>query len=177
LGLRAPKLGRAYAVESVQVNYELRGVNHAMIIDQSRSPDVICASSSHSEQIPSWCSQEIRAASTMATFAATTHTSSELSSAEALMVAQFALSEVQSAGHGTPTLADVRRWAAQFFPTKGANAIISVLAINNVDRPEWRFVVRDASSHATTVVCTDRGVVDSGGGMMGIGVETCPSKR
>lgn len=177
LGMRAPSLGQAYAVEEVRVTYERHGVSHAMTIDQSGSPDVICASSSRAEQIPSWCSQEIQAASAVAVFSTTKHKTPELPSDEALMVAQFALSEVQAAGHGAPTLVDVRRWATQFFPANVADAIQSVTGVVKVGVPEWRFVIRQASSHASVVLCTDRGLVDAGGGMMGIGAESCPSKK
>ena len=181
LGLRAPSLGHAYAVQKVRVRYELRGVSHTMTIDQSKAPDVICASWSSSDQIPFWCSQQIQAASTMAIFSTKTYTAKELPSDEAAMVAQFSLSEVQAAGHGTghgvPTLVDVRHWAAQFFPSNGADAIKSVTGVVNVAVPEWRFVIRKASSHSSVVLCTNRGLVDSGGGMMGVGVESCPSLK
>ena len=175
LGLRVQSLGHAYAVEKVSVTYELRGVSHTMTIDQSKAPDVICASSSHSGQIPVWCSQEIQAASTMARFLTTKHAATKLPSDEAAMVAQFADSEVQASGHGVPTLIDVRHWAAQFFPVNVSDAIQSVTGVVNVGVLEWRFVIRKASSHSSVVLCTNRGLVGSGGGMIGVGVESCPS--
>ena len=179
LGMRAPSLGHAYAVEKVLVTYERRGVSHTMTIDQSKSPDVICASLSRSQQIPSWCSQEIQAASAMAIFSTTKHTTKALPSDEAQMIAQLALSEVQAAGHGAghgaPTLVDVRHWAAQFFPANGSDAIKSVAGVVNVGVPEWRFIISKESSHSSVVLCTNRGLVGSGGGMIGVGVESCPS--
>lgn len=177
LGLRAPLLHHAYGVEKVRVNYERRGVSHTMTIDQSTAPDVICASSSSSGQMPSWCSQEIQAASAIAMFSKDSTTSAKLPSEEAQLVAQLALSEVQAAGHGAPTLVDVRHWAAQFFPANGSDAIQSVTGVVNVGVPEWRFVIRKASSHSSVVLCTNRGLVDSGGGMIGVGVESCPLQR
>jgi len=175
LGMRAPSLGHAYAVAEVRVAYERRGVSHVMTIDQSRAPDVICASSSRSVQIPSWCSQEIQAANAVSVFSTTKHKTRELPADEALMVAQFALSEVHAVGHGAPTLVDVRHWAAQFFPVNGVDAIRSVTGVVNAGVPEWRFIIRMAAGHVSVVLCTGRGLVDSGGGMMGIGVESCPS--
>ncbi len=177
LGMRAPSLGHAYAVEKVLVTYERRGVNHTMTIDQSKSPDVICSSSSRSQQIPSWCSQQIQAASAMAIFSTKMHTTKALPSDEAQMVAQFALSQVQAVGHGEPTLVDVRHWAAQFFPANVSDAIQSVTGVVNVGVPEWRFVISKALSHSYVVLCTNRGLVGSGGGMIGVGVEDCPLQR
>jgi len=174
LGLRVPSLGHAYAIEEVRVTYELRGVSHTMTIDQSKAPDVICASSSRSAQIPLWCSQQMRVASAMAMFLTTKHKNSKLPSDEAAMVAQFAVSEVAAAGHGAPTIVDVRHWATQFFPANSAGAIQSVTGVGTVSAPEWRFVIRRASSHSLAVLCTNRGFVGLSGAMMGVGVESCP---
>lgn len=174
LGVRAPLLHHAYGVGEVRVNYELRGVSHTMTIDKSTAPDVICASSSNSGQMPSWCSQEIQAARAIAMFSKDSTTSAKLPSDEALLVAQLALSEVQAAGHGAPTLVDVRHWAAQFFPANDSDAILSVTGVVNVGGPEWRFVIRKASSHSLVVLCTNRGLIGSGGGIIGVGVENCP---
>ena len=176
LGLRAPTLGHAYAVEGVQLTYSRRGVSHTMTIHQSSAPDVICASSSRSAQIPLWCSQEIQAATTMATFSSAHHTAAKIPSDEAQMVASLALSELQASGHGTPRLSDVRQWAAQLFPATTTNGIVSVSGIANVGTTGWRFVIRKASSHSLAVICTNRGLVDSGGGMIGVGVESCHSQ-
>jgi hypothetical protein len=171
LGLRTPLLRHTYAVEQVKVTYERRGVSHSMIIDQSTSPDVICSSSSRSVNIPSWCAQEILAANLIANFSK----ARQSPPAEAQLIAQLALSEVQASGHGVPSIAEVRRWAARFFPANGEDAIRSVTEVVRAGIPEWRFVIREASSGSTVVLCTNRGLVDSGGGMIGIGAESCPS--
>lgn len=176
LGLRVPSLHRAYVVEKVDVTYELRGASHTMVINQSTAPDVICSSSSRSGNIPTWCSQDISAANAVARFSIDRHTTTGRPADEAQMVAVFALSELDVTGHGTPTLVDVRRWAAKFFPAKSADAIRSVVGIVNVGVPEWRFVISEASSNSSVTVCTDRGLVDSGGGMTGVGIENCPSR-
>jgi len=175
LGLRAPKLHHAYAVEEVRVTYERHGVSHTMVIDQARAPDVICSSSSRKEIIPTWCSQEISAANAIARFSADGHRASKRPSDEAQMVASFALSEVQASGHGAPTLIAVRHWAARFFPAHRAGAILSVTGVVDVGVPEWRFVIRDESNNSSVVLCTNRGLVGSGGGMTGVGIESCPS--
>lgn|GEM_PF-3163921 len=176
LGLRAPLLHRAYAVEEVRVTYERRGVSHTMVISQATTPDVICSSLSLSAKTPTWCSQDIAAASAIATFSSNRRTTTERPTDEALMVAQFAESEVQASGHGTPTLVDVRHWAAQFFAVNSSDAIRSVTGTFNLGVPEWRFVIRGGSNNSSVVLCTDRGVVDSGGGMIGVGIENCPSQ-
>ena len=76
-----------------------------------------------------------------------------------------------------PTLVDVRHWAAQFFPANGSDAIQSVTGVVNVGVPEWRFVISKALSHSYVVMCTNRGLVGPGGGMIGVGVEDCPLQR
>ncbi len=174
LGLRAPMLHHAYAVEGLRVTYERRGVSHTMTIDQSTAPDVICASSSSSGQLPTWCSQQIQAAHSIAMFLTNQLTTTQSLSNEAQFVAQLALSDVQAAGHGAPTLVDVRQWAAQFFPVTGSDAIQSVTGVVNAGVPEWRFVIRGSSGPLTSVRCTNRGRVTAGGGVVGIGVVSCP---
>jgi hypothetical protein len=161
-------------VEKVDVTYTLRGASHTMVINQSTAPDVICSSSSRSGNIPTWCSQDISAANAVARFSIDRHTTTGRPADEAQMVAVFALSELQASGHGTPTLVDVRRWAAEFFPAHSADAIRSVIGVVNVGVPEWRFVISEGTSHSSVTVCTDRGLVDSGGGMTGVGIEHCP---
>jgi len=181
LGMRAPSLGHAYAVEEVRVTYQRRGISHSMTINQSAAPDVICSSSSRSGQIPSWCSQQIQAASAMARFSTTKHTAAKLPSDEATMVAQFAVSDVQAkgggTGHGVPTLVDVRRWAGQLFSAASADAIQSVTGVNNAGVPKWRFVITKPSSHSSVVLCTNRGLVDASGGEIGVGIESCPPQK
>ena len=174
LGLRAPMLHHAYAVEGLRVTYERRGVSHTMTIDQSTAPDVICASATSSGPFPTWCSQQIQAAHSIAMFSTNQLTTTQSLSNEAQFVAQLALSEVQATGHGAPTLVDVRQWAAQFFPVTGSDAIQSVTGVVNAGVPEWRFVIRGSSGPSTSVRCTNRGRVTAGGGVVGIGVVSCP---
>ncbi|MGC8499027.1 MAG: hypothetical protein ACP5OV_05980 [Acidimicrobiales bacterium] len=174
LGLRAPMPHHVYAVEGLRVTYERRGVSHTMSIDQSTAPDVICSSTSGSGQFPTWCSQEIRAASAITAFSTNEHTTAQAPATVAKFVAQLALSEVQATGHGVPTLSDVRQWATQFFPTPGSDAIQSVTGVAHAGVPEWRFVIRGSSSLSTSVRCTNRGRVTAGGGIIGIGVVSCP---
>lgn len=176
LGLRAPRLHHVYAVAGWRVTYERRGVSHTMTISQSTSPDVICASSLSSGQFPTWCSQEIRAASAIAAFSTNGSTTTQTPAKVAQIVAQLALSEVQATGRATPTLADVRQWATQLFPLTGSYAIQSVTGIVNAGVPEWRFVIRGSSGSSTSVLCTNRGRVSPGGGSIGVGVATCPSQ-
>jgi len=176
LGLRAPIPHHVYAVEGLRVTYERRGVSHSMTIDQSTSPDVLCASATSSGQIPTWCSQEIQAAHSVAVLSANQLTTSQSLSNEAQLVAQLALSNVQGAGHGAPTLVDVRHWAARFFPVTGSNAIQSVTGVVNAGEPEWRFVIRVSSGPSTSVRCTNRGRVTAAGGIFGVAVVTCPSR-
>ena len=176
LGLRAPMLHHVYAVAGWRVTYVRRGVSHTMTISQSTSPDVICASSSNSVQFPTWCSREIRAASAIAAFTTNGSTTTQAPAKVAQIVAQLALSDAQVTGHTSPTLADVRQWATQFFPLTDSYAIQSVTGVVNAGVPEWRFVIQDSSGPPTSVLCTDRGRVSPGGGIIGVVVATCPSQ-
>jgi hypothetical protein len=173
LGLRAPSLHHAYAAEGLRVTYVRRGISHTMTISQSSTPDVICASSSNSVEIPRWCSQEIEAANTVAAFSNHSRTSTQWPTAEAQMVSQLALNEV-GANQGAPTLRDVRRWAARLFTATSIDAIRAVTGVVNAGQPEWRFVIRTARGHATEVLCMTRGHVSAGGGVIGAGAANCP---
>lgn len=175
LGLRAPSLRHAYAVEGLRVTYERHGRSHTMTINQSAAPDVICASSSHSAQIPNWCAQEIRAANTIAMFSKDSPTSATWPSVQGQMIAQLALNAVTSSGGRTPTLRDVRHWANRLFPVNGANAVREITGVVRAGMPEWRFVIRKGSSASTLVRCTSRGHVTSGGGVIGVTAARCPT--
>ena len=177
LGLRVPTLHHAYAVDGLRVTYERRGVSHTMTINQSTAPDVICANSSSSGQLPTWCAQEITAAGAIAALSAAGNPAQPSPATVARFVAQLALSEAQATGHRAPTIGDVRRLAARFFPVTHGDAIQSVTGLVNAGKPEWRFVIRGSSSTSTSVHCTNRGRVTAGGGIIAITVVTCPSQR
>ena len=176
LGLRAPALHHAYAVEGLQVTYERRGISHTMLISQGAAPDVVCASSAGSVQIPNWCLQEIHAANIIAMSSKDSPTSATWPTAQARMVSLVALNSVGSTGHGTPPLSEVRYWAARLFPANSAGAILSVTGVVNSGVPEWRFVIHEGTGTSGTVICTNRGAITEGGGVIGVGVESCPSK-
>ncbi len=112
----------------------------------------------------------------IAVFAANQLATTQSLSNEAQFVAQLALSEVQAASHGAPTLVDARQWAAQFFPVTGSDAIQSVTGVVNAGVPEWQFVIRGSSGPSTSVRCTNRGRVTAGDGIIEVAVVTCPSR-
>ena len=170
LGLRSPKPHRAYAIEEVRVTYERRGVSHTMVIDQATTPDVLCASLSRSVDIPHWCAQQILNAHVTASLERFHSATKQAPSNEATMVAQFALNEVQDKGYGTPTLAELRRWATRLFPAGGADGIRSITIVVNGGVPEWRFVIRSTSRHSLVVRCLNRGRVAPAGGVIEAGV-------
>ena len=171
LGLRAPELHHAYAVEGLRVTYERHGVSHTFTINQSTSPDVLCASSSRAPVMPSWCSHEIRVAGAIAAYSTATHPPSRAASDEAQLIAQLALDEVAVTGHGPPTLGVVRHWADRLFPPGGLGAVRSV---TSASRHEWRFVIHRRSGESSAVICTTRGQVTENGGVIGVGVQSCP---
>jgi hypothetical protein len=170
LGLRASKLHHAYAIEGVRVTYEHRGISHTMVIDQATTPDVLCASSSRSVNMPNWCSQEILNAHVTASLERFHSATEQAPSNEATMIAQFALNEVQDQGYGIPTIVELRRWAARLFPAGDPDGVRSITTVLNGDTPEWRFVIRSVSSHAVVVRCMSRGQVDPAGGVTEAGV-------
>lgn len=170
LGLRAPLLHRAYAVEAVHVTYERGGVSHTMVIDQATTPDVICASTSHSANVPGWCSQQIQNAHVVASLSRFRSAAKQAPSNEVLMVTQFALSEVQAKGYGIPTLVELRQWAARLFPAGGADGIRSVTNVVIGGVPDWRFAIQSVTSHSIVVRCTSRGRVARSGGVIEAGV-------
>jgi hypothetical protein len=171
LGLRAPSLNRAYAVEMVRVTYERQGVRQTMVLNQSVTPDVICSSSSRSAvNIPAWCSKDIEVADATAAFYTNWHPTKERPSQEAIAVAQFALSQMR--GYGVPTLVALRYWAIQYLPASGPDGIRSITGFVNGGVPEWRFVIRVASSDAFVVRCTSRGQVSPLGGVNEAGDES-----
>jgi hypothetical protein len=170
LGLRAPKLHRAYAIEEVRVTYEHRGVSDTMVIDQATTPDVLCGSSSHSVNVPAWCSREILNAHVIASLQRFQSATKQAPSNEATMVSQFALNEVQNKGHGIPTLVELRYWAARLFPSDDADGIRSITNVVSAGVPEERFVIRSKFSHSTVVRCMSRGQVTPAGGVTEPGV-------
>ena len=174
LGLRAPSLGRAYAAEGLRVTYERRGLSHSMTLSQFTTPDVICSSSSGSVQMPQWCSQEVQAANTIATFLEGHRMPITWPAAEAQIVSQLALNNVGTTNPGVPGLRVVRHWAARLFPASSARAIQAVTGVIYAGVPEWRFVIRQSSGHSTVVRCVTRGRVTAGGGVIGVGAASCP---
>ncbi len=176
IGLRAPTLHHAYAVEDVRVKYVLRGITHAMTIDQSTAPDVICSSSSRSPQIPLWCSHEMQNANEIATVLKVQHEATGRIANEVKSIAELSVSEMSTASrHGVPSLVDVRLLAARLFPAQKTDGILSVTAARKGAVSEWRFVIRDSIRHTNIVRCTDRGRVGPGYSIMGVGVVSCPS--
>jgi hypothetical protein len=170
LGLRAPKVHRAYAIEEVRVTYERHGVSQTMVIDQATTPDVICASSSRSVNIPVWCAKEILNAHVTASLQRFRPATEQAPTNEATMVSQFALNEVQDNGYGTPTLVEMRQWAARLFPAAGADGIRSITRVMNGDTPLMRFAIRSALSHSIVVRCLTQGHVARAGGVTEPGV-------
>lgn len=177
MGFRAPSLHHAYAAEGLRVTYERRGISHTMTISQGAAPNVICASSASSVQIPPWCLQEIHAANTIAAFSRNSPKPTKWPSAAAQMVAQLALNEGQSSGHRAPTLDDVRHWSARLFPTNSANAILTVTGVVTAGVPEWRFVIRKGMGMSSAVICTNRGQATANGVVIAVGVESCPEDK
>src|SRR6202167_71359 len=179
IGLRAPSLHRAYVVEDVQVKYVLRGVSHTLTISQALSPDVICSSSSRSQQIPAWCSQEMQNAAGVATVLKVQHDTTGRIADEANSVAELSINALTSdSRHGVPSLAAVRLLAIRLFPATHADGILSVTGVRSGSVPEWRFVIHDTASNRNIVRCTDRGRVNRVGTydtIMGVGIVTCPS--
>jgi hypothetical protein len=177
IGLRAPKLGTAYAVEKVRVTYDLRGTSHTMVLSQFADPDVICSSRSQASAPPAWCSNEMHFATEVATFAKHPYLAKE----EVQLISSIALNDVQSAGVGVPTLDAVRELAARLYPSRGLHSIRSITGIADNGVLEWRFVVQTQSGGATKVLCTERGAVARGTEVGVIAVtepvaQICPSK-
>ncbi len=71
----------------------------------------------------------------IAVFSANQLTTSQSLSNEATLVAQLALSDGQAAGHGAPTLVDVRQWALDSFPslalTRSSPSPVSSMPVNS----------------------------------------------
>ncbi len=176
LGLRAPKLGRAYAVDKVRVTYEMHGASYTMVINQSSNPDVICSSRSRDSAIPTWCSNEMMLATEVAAFAKHPYEAKE----QAQLVSSLALNDVQQVGFGVPKLEAVRQLAARLNPLNDPHAILSVTGVVDHGVLGWRFVIQSQPRGATKVLCTSRGLVSRGAevgvsSVTTVGRFACPS--
>jgi hypothetical protein len=158
LGLRAPKLGTAYAVDKVRVTYLLHGDSHTMVINDAGSPSVICSSDSRASTFPAWCSNDLQLASEVAGFVKHPYVAKE----EVQLVSSIALNDVQRAGVGVPKLVAVLDLAARLYPSSRPHAILSITGVVNNGVPEWRFVVQTTAHGAPKVLCTTRGSVARG---------------
>jgi hypothetical protein len=180
LGLRAPRLHHAYAVEGVQVHYVLRGVSHTMTISQSTAPDVICSSSSNNTlRAPAWCSRDTQDANWVATVLTVERDTTGRIADEVKSVTELSINELTGReGQGVPSLAAVRQLSTRLFPADRTDGILSVTGVLAGTVPEWRFVIRDSSRHTDIVRCTNRGLVTRIGStdsISGVGVVACPS--
>jgi hypothetical protein len=173
LGLRAPRLNHAYAVAGLLVTYEFHGSRHTMTI-KSSTANVVCASSSRSTDIPSWCSQNIQVADSLASFLKAGHSSADWPSNEALQVVQYAANGL--AGQSSLALSDVRYWATRFFPAASNGGITSVTSVADESGSEFRVVIRRTSSHSSAVICAFRNPFNaSGTAAVAYGTGPCPS--
>jgi hypothetical protein len=173
LGLRAPRLNHAYAIDAVRVTYKYHGSSHTMTISQAATPDVICASSSRSSEIPSWCSQNIEAANSLALFLKAGHSKPDWPSNEALLVVQFAANE--TTGHSSLALSNVRYWAARFFPAASNRGITSVTRVVDDSGSEFRMVIRKTSSHSSAVCAFRNPFTTNATSAVAYGTGPCPS--
>ncbi len=173
LGLRATQLNHAYAIEGVRVTYLFHGASHTMTISQLTTPDVICASSTHSSQIPTWCSQNIVAANSFATFLSGNRSRVQTPDNEALLVVQFAADDL--AHPGSLSVDEVQYWAARTFPAQSKDGITSVTRVTDSSGREFRIVIRRKAPHPPVAVCAFRNPDKGLSGVVAWGTEACPT--